>query len=132
MGGVRMMRVQKGLVKYKDRSDILCTYGTTEDGKTLMQYIYEYIERDLDKTISDEGDLFGLDKKLLKEIYITSHNERELNEHNRFERLKSSANLEKVIAYFTEKENKPCSGFSARVKLDTELKDFILNKTNKK
>lgn len=28
------MRVQKGLVKYKDRSDILCTYGTTEDGKT--------------------------------------------------------------------------------------------------
>ena len=29
--------------------------------------------------------------------------------------------LENVIAYFTEKENKPCSGFSARVKLDTEL-----------
>lgn len=29
-----MMRVQKGLVKYKDRSDILCTYGTTDDGKT--------------------------------------------------------------------------------------------------
>ena len=28
------MRVQKGLVKYKDRSDILCTYGTTDDGKT--------------------------------------------------------------------------------------------------
>ncbi len=28
------MRVQKGLVKYKDRSDILCTYGTTDDGRT--------------------------------------------------------------------------------------------------
>ena len=28
------MQVQKGLVKYKDRSDILCTYGITEDGKT--------------------------------------------------------------------------------------------------
>lgn len=29
-----MMQVQKGLVKYKDRSDILCTYGITDDGKT--------------------------------------------------------------------------------------------------
>ena len=28
------MQVQKGLVKYKDRSDILCTYGITNDGKT--------------------------------------------------------------------------------------------------
>ena len=28
------MQIQKGLVKYKDRSDILCTYGITEEGKT--------------------------------------------------------------------------------------------------
>lgn len=27
------MQIQKGLVKYKDRSDIVCTYGLTEDGK---------------------------------------------------------------------------------------------------
>lgn len=26
------MQVQKGLVKYKDRSDIICTYGTAENG----------------------------------------------------------------------------------------------------
>lgn len=29
-----MLQVQKGLVKYKDRSDIICTYGTTDDGKS--------------------------------------------------------------------------------------------------
>lgn len=28
-----MMKVQKGQVKYKDRSDIICTYGIAEDGK---------------------------------------------------------------------------------------------------
>lgn len=33
MGGVSMMKVQKGQVKYKDRSDIICTYGIAEDGK---------------------------------------------------------------------------------------------------
>ena len=27
------MQIQKGLVKYKDRTDIVCTYGLTEDGK---------------------------------------------------------------------------------------------------
>lgn len=27
-----MMTVQKGLVKYKDRTDLLCTYGTNENG----------------------------------------------------------------------------------------------------
>lgn len=33
LGGVSMsMQIQKGLVKYKDRSDIICTYGITEDG----------------------------------------------------------------------------------------------------
>ncbi len=28
-----MMQIQKGQVKYKDRSDIVCTYGCLEDGK---------------------------------------------------------------------------------------------------
>ncbi len=27
------MKIQKGLVKYKDRSDIVCTYGITDDGR---------------------------------------------------------------------------------------------------
>ena len=27
------MQIQKGLVKYKDRSDIVCTYGVTDDGR---------------------------------------------------------------------------------------------------
>lgn len=26
------MKIEKGIVKYKDRSDIVCTYGTTDDG----------------------------------------------------------------------------------------------------
>ena len=32
IGGVKM-KIQKGLVKYKERSDIICTYGITDDGK---------------------------------------------------------------------------------------------------
>jgi len=27
------MKLQKGIVKYKDRDDIVCLYGVTDDGK---------------------------------------------------------------------------------------------------
>lgn len=109
-------------------SDIRQGILVVEAEKTLMQYIYEYIERDLDKTISEEANLFGLDKQLLKEIYMTSDNERELNEHNRFKKLLDSADKEKTIAYFSEKEKKLYNKFPARIKLDAELKKFILEK----
>ena len=105
--------VRKGLLKI-------------EGDKTLMQYIYEYKQKELDKIIFEKANLFGLDKVLLKEIYLTSKNERDLNEHQRFERLKNGADYVKVISYFTEKDNKQYNMFTAKIKLDKELKDFIL------
>ena len=44
------MQIQKGLVKYKDRSDIVCTYGLTEDGK---QYYF------LDNTSISNGNIIA-------------------------------------------------------------------------
>lgn len=111
-------------------SDIRNGILMVEEDKTLMQYIQEYIENDLNKTISDKANIFGLDEKLLKEIYLTSTNERELNEHSRFERLLNCADYTKVINYFTEKEKNQCTMFAARMKLDKDLKEFILGKNN--
>ena len=28
------MKIQKGIVKYKDRDDIVCTYGVTDSGES--------------------------------------------------------------------------------------------------
>ena len=44
------MQIQKGLVKYKDRSDIVCTYGLTEDGK---QYYF------IDNTSISNGNIIA-------------------------------------------------------------------------
>ena len=44
------MQIQKGLVKYKDRSDIVCTYGLTEEGK---QYYF------LDNTSMTNGNIIA-------------------------------------------------------------------------
>ena len=107
-------------------SDVRKGILIVEDNITLMQYIQEYLTRDLDKKISEKADLFGLDKVLLKEICLTTKNERDLNEHQRFDRLINNADFIKVISYFTNKENKNYNMFTARVKLDEELKKFIL------
>lgn len=44
------MQIQKGLVKYKDRTDIVCTYGLTEEGK---QYYF------LDNTSMTNGNIIA-------------------------------------------------------------------------
>ncbi len=42
------MKIQKGIVKYKDRDDIVCTYGVTDNGKT-----YYFIDYDDGKKLSN-------------------------------------------------------------------------------
>lgn len=100
-----------------------------KDNKTLIQYILEYIDLDIDKQVSEKAAIFGLDKGLLLEIYKTTSDERTLNEHNRYEKLKETADIEKVKSHFHKVDNEECSEFSARIKLDKDLKEFILGKT---
>lgn len=42
------MKIQKGMVKYKDRNDIICLYGVTEDGRT-----YYFLDNTDEKTFSN-------------------------------------------------------------------------------
>ena len=44
------MQIQKGLVKYKDRTDIVCTYGLTDEGR---QYYF------LDNTSMSNGNIIA-------------------------------------------------------------------------
>ena len=51
---------------------------------------------------------------------------------NKITKERNEVLYEKVIAYFTDKEKKQCTPFAARVKLDKELKDFVLGKNSNK
>ena len=42
------MKIQKGIVKYKDRDDIVCMYGITDDGKT-----YYFLDENDEKKFSN-------------------------------------------------------------------------------
>jgi hypothetical protein len=49
LGGV-IMKIQKGIVKYKDRNDIVCTYGVTADGKQ-----YYFLDENDEKKLANGG-----------------------------------------------------------------------------
>ena len=102
-----------------------------ENDKTLMQYICEYIEKDLDKKIYNKAEVFGLDKQLLKEIYKTSANKRELNEHQRFDKLLNGADFKKVIDYFSDKDKRTHNAFTARQRMYDDLIEFIFGENYK-
>lgn len=44
------MKIQKGIVKYKDRNDIVCTYGVTADGKQ-----YYFLDETDEKKLANGG-----------------------------------------------------------------------------
>ena len=75
--------------------------------------------------------MFGLDKQLLKEIYKTSTNKRELNEHQRFDKLLNGADFKKVIDYFSDKDKKAYNPFTARQRMYDDLIEFIFGEDYK-
>ena len=57
-----MMTVQKGLVKYKDRTDLLCTYGTNENGVN-----YYFLSELANKNIIASSELIeAIDPEVIK------------------------------------------------------------------
>lgn len=57
-----MMTVQKGLVKYKDRTDLLCTYGTNESGVN-----YYFLSKLANKNIIASSELIeAIDPEVIK------------------------------------------------------------------
>ena len=45
-----IMKIQKGIVKYKDRNDIVCTYAVTDDGKQ-----YYFLDEKDEKKLANGG-----------------------------------------------------------------------------
>ena len=98
-----------------------------EEGKTIKDYIAEYMRRAKDDQIFRFADKFGLDDSLLREMITLHLNEENINEFGRFDKLKASADLEKVKAYFISTTNETLSIFKIRSKFDNLLRSFVLS-----
>ena len=97
-----------------------------EEGKTMKDYIAEYMRRAKDDQIFRFSEQFGLDDSLLREMMSLHLNEENINEFGRFDKLKASADMEKVRAYFESATGAKLSIFKARSKFDNLLRSFII------
>ena len=98
-----------------------------EEGKTMKDYIAEYMRRAKDDQIFRFAEQFGLDDTLLREMMSLHLNEENINEFGRFDKLKASANMDKVKEYFETSTGEKLSIFKARSKFDNLLRHFIVS-----
>ena len=98
-----------------------------EEHKTMKDYIAEYMRRAKDDQIFRFAEQFGLDDTLLREMMSLHLNEENINEFGRFDKLKASANMDKVKEYFETSTGEKLSIFKARSKFDNLLRHFIIS-----
>lgn len=98
-----------------------------QQGKTVHDYINEYRLTERDKQIARLQEELGVNAHLLREILDAHVSSGTLNEYGRFDNLKAATDLTRAEAYFSQLYGKKVSRFAVRLKLDSLLRDFILN-----
>lgn len=98
-----------------------------EDGKTLRDYIAEYISKAKDDQIYRVAAVLGLDESKLRNMMALKVTEANINEFGRFDALKATVDKKKAKAYFEKIEGAPIIPPKVPMKVDKLLRDFILS-----
>jgi type I restriction enzyme R subunit len=106
--------------------DIQRGEAAIEDGKTLRDYITEYLMDEKNAQIEKVSTIFGLDKNLLVELTKQRLIEVNINEFGRFDKLISSVDRAKAKAYFEKIEGQTVSIFATSSKTSRLLREFLL------
>ena len=94
-----------------------------EEGKTLNDYIHQYMEREKSDQVHRFAEALGVDESLLRTLTDSKDTS---NEFGRLERLRATINVENARRYFEEKEGRPfSSNGDVLVKARRLLLDFI-------
>lgn len=98
-----------------------------EDGKTLRDYITEYLSRAKDDQIHRLATVLGLDESLLRNMMALRVTEANINEFERFDTLKATTDKKKAKSYFESVEGTRIIPPKVPVKIDKLLRDFIIS-----
>lgn len=98
-----------------------------QQGKTLREYITEYITAAKNDQISKLARFLGIDAQKLRSIMDKDVTEANINEYGQFGKLMQTLDRAKAKAYFEQLEGKPLSPLKIRSMADNLLRDFILN-----
>ena len=104
------------------RGDVAIT-----DGKTLRDYITEYLSKAKDDQIHRVAVALGVDEVKLRTIMSLRLNSTNINEFGRYDDLKKTVNKAKAKNYFEKIEGTKIIPPKVNVKVDKLLRDFIIN-----
>lgn len=104
------------------RGDVAIT-----EGKTLRDYITEYLSQAKDDQIHRVAVALGVDEVKLRNIMSLQLNSTNINEFGRYDDLKKTVNKAKAKEYFEKKDGTEIILPIVNVKVDKLLREFILS-----
>ena len=104
------------------RGDVVVT-----EGKSLRDYINEYLSKAKNDQIHQIATALGLNEEILRNIMSLKLNENNLNEFGRYDELKKTVDKAKAKNYFEKIEGTKIIPPKVNVKVDKLLRDFIIN-----
>ena len=100
---------------------------TPEKGKTLRDYITEYMTRAKNDQIHRVAVVLGIDESKLRSMMALRVTDSNINEFGRFDALKATADKKKAKEYFEKLEGAAIIPPKVPMKIDKLLRDFILS-----
>lgn len=97
------------------------------EGKSLRDYINEYLSKARNDQIHRISVAIGVDENMLRNVMGLKLNENNLNEFGRYDELKKTADKAKAKEYFEKVEGTKIIPPKVNVKVDKLLRDFIIN-----
>ena len=98
-----------------------------EEGKSLRDYINEYLYKARNDQIHRIAIALGINEDLLRNIMSLKLNENNLNEFGRYDELKKTVDKAVAKNYFEKIEGTKIIPPKVNVKVDKLLRDFIIN-----
>ena len=98
---------------------------TVDEGKTISDYITEYMTRAKNDQIHRFATTIGIDEGLLRSFMQMKVTEANINEFGRFDKLKATVDRTTVKAFLEVLEDSSIKPFQLNMKLDQILRRFI-------
>ena len=97
-----------------------------DEGKTLRNYITEYMTSAKNDQIHRFATAIGVDETILRSFMQSKITEANINEFGKFDTLKATVDTEKAKTFLEMIEGKPIKKFQINMKIDQMLRKFIL------
>ncbi len=98
-----------------------------DEGRSLRDYINEYLSRGKEEQMHRLSRAIGVDENILRKIMGLRLTEVNINEFGRYDELKKTVDKAKAKAYFEKIEGIAISPPKVNIKVDNLLREFVLS-----